>query len=79
MHKATADSLIAGFNVADYTVYENENAKYVVFDVSIVEAERRYATIIDGKMGYFIASTDGKTTPAQQRNNVKQVRMFTKY
>lgn len=66
-----AESLIAGFTGSDgYTVYENDTAKYVVFNYTAIEAECRYATILDGKMVYFIVQTDGKTDPADHHERV---------
>lgn len=68
--KQLAASLVAGFGVGEYTVYENDVAKYVVFNCKILEDECRYATILDGKMVYFTVQTDGKTAPADHHARV---------
>lgn len=72
--KLMADSLVAGFSGADgYAIYENDTAKYIVFDCTILEEQCRYATIIDGKMVYFIIKTDGKTAPADHHTRVRTI------
>ncbi len=68
--KEFADLLVQGFaldgNPMDYSVYENDNAKYIVFDWTVGSLERRYATIINGKMVYFIVSAAGNPISADQ-------------
>ena len=68
-----AKTLVAGYaeytTVSEYTAYENSTAKYVVFEYKLPglsKYQRRYATVINGKMVYFIAETSGDAfTPEQ--------------
>lgn len=75
--KQIADVLVLGFSVngetVNYTVHENDTAKYIVFDWTAVEPERRYATIINGKMVYFSAQADGDPISAEQDAQLRAI------
>ena len=75
--KLAADTLALGFSMTgdpvSYTVYENDTAKYIVFDRTVIEPERRYATIIKGKMIYFIAEADGNSISQDQDAQVREI------
>ena len=61
-----AADLLAGFSATDYTLYDVQGARFIVFDCNQIAPERRYASIINGKMVYFIAvSASGKITDEQ--------------
>lgn len=67
--QAYAEILTKGFALTgevSYTAYENNNAKYIVFDVNITGWQRRYATIINGKMVYFIIRGAGQPISDEQ-------------
>lgn len=49
-----ANILIISFGTSDYEVLETDQVKYVIFDCKLMTPERRYATIINGNMIYFI-------------------------
>lgn len=75
--KLVADTLALSFSMTgdpvSYTVYENDTAKYIVFDWTVLEPERRYATIIKGKMIYFIAEADGNSISQDQDAQVREI------
>lgn len=61
-----AQMLVTGFQASDYTLYDTQDARFIVFDCTLVHAERRYASIINGKMVYFIAiPASGEMTDEQ--------------
>ena len=70
-----ADALVSGFSAMGepiaHTVYENENGKYIVFDAVLYKNARRYATIINGKMVYFIAEAAGADISDEQDRQIR--------
>ena len=66
-----ADTLVDGFASGGFTVfgsdtYETENARFCVIDCRAIDYERRYATVVNGKMIYVVAVTrDELVTDAQ--------------
>ena len=72
-----ADALALSFSMTgepvSYTVYENESAKYIAFDWTAVVPERRYATVINGKMVYFIAKAKGEPISQEQDEQLRAI------
>lgn len=57
-----ARTLIFGFGTQEYSILETDAANFIVFDCKLAGiSQRRYATIIDGKMIYFIGKDIGGT------------------
>ena len=63
-----ADALVQSFEAGGFEViggdtYETANARYCVIDCKAIQLERRYVTVVNGKMIYFVAEfSDGMLT-----------------
>lgn len=82
--KTYAYALIKGFGLSidsdlNYSTYDNKDAKYIVFDCKIINYERRYATIINGKMVYFIAQSKRGTISDIEDSEIKTIIDSLKY
>lgn len=66
--EAMADALVQSFEAGGFEViggdtYETANARYCVIDCKAIQLERRYVTVVNGKMIYFVAEfSDGMLT-----------------
>ena len=63
---SVAFALISGFGTETYEVFENDQAKFIVFQCNLTTAELRYATIHGGDMIYVICSCNTQITDVMQ-------------
>ncbi len=71
-YKQVADALVAGFDT-DYTTYETNDTKWVVFDCFISTNQMRYATVLNGKMIYIFGQNKIGPVTEEQRNDLKEI------
>lgn len=68
--ESAADALVSGFSLngeaIPYTTYENDTARYVVFDWALISPGRWYVTVINGNLVEFIVTAGGETIAPEQ-------------
>lgn len=77
-----AEWLMQEFSSAEcdgYEIYETPNAKFIAFDCKMTKYQKRYATVINGKMVYFIASSPNLKISEEQNNDIKNMVDSLKY
>ncbi len=70
----TADALVSGFSVDQYSQLEKNGMRFVIFESNgPIEKTYRYATIIDGDMIYIYASVAGSEITTEQRDLLESI------
>jgi len=76
---AMANTLVSGFastgSVSEPTIYKSSTATYIVFDwfPAGLSSQRRYATIINGTMVYFIGETPADSFTQEQDAQIREI------